>query len=140
MNSKTNLKAVIALRRSVNKLSRFEMIAVKEAGITLSQFAVLETLYHKGDLSISEIIEKTLSTSGNMTVVIDNLQKSGLVFKYSSSHDKRISIISITEKGRTLMDSVFPKHVDNINKAFTSLSLDEKEQLIHLLKKLSHYC
>ncbi|WP_242985349.1 MarR family winged helix-turn-helix transcriptional regulator [Vallitalea okinawensis] len=107
--------------------------------MTTSQFGVLEVLYHKGDLRIREIIEKTLSTGGNMTVVIDNLQKDGLVSRYPDPADRRATLISITDKGKQLMDDIFPRHLDSLNEIYDVLSKEEKEILLVLLKKLSRY-
>lgn len=104
--------------------------------MTLAQFAVLEILYHKGDLRICDIIEGTLSTGGNMTVVIENLLKEGYVSKYPDPKDRRAHVVSITEKGIQLMEEVFPAHVEHISEIFDVLSNNEKLELITLLKRL----
>lgn len=135
--SDLNLKTLIALSRATQDVQRREQRTIKEGGLTVSQFAVLEILYHKGDLRISEIIEKALSTGGNMTVVIDNLTKEDLVIRCNDPKDRRVNLISITDKGRKLVSDIFPKHLENINEIFTILTTEEKESLISLLKKLS---
>ncbi len=132
-----NLKLVIALSRSTQSLQRRGLKVVKEGGLTSSQFGVLEVLYHKGDLRISEIIEKTLSTGGNMTVVIDNLEKEKLIKRYRDPKDRRATLVSITEEGKELMEVIFPKHVDDLREIFEVLSNEEKEILFVLLKKVS---
>jgi MarR family transcriptional regulator, 2-MHQ and catechol-resistance regulon repressor len=135
--SDLNLKTLIALTRATQDVQRREQRTIKEGGLTVSQFAVLEILYHKGDLRISEIIEKALSTGGNMTVVIDNLVKEDLVKRCNDPKDRRVNLISITDKGRKLVSDIFPKHVENINEVFSTLTEEEKGHLISLLKKLS---
>ena len=132
-----NLKALIALSRCAQSVNKREYKTMKEGGLTFSQFAVLEVLYHKGDLRVSEIIDKILSTGGNMTVVIDNLAKDNLVNRCADPEDRRVSLISITEKGRKLMSEIFPKHIDNVDEIFSVLNVEEKKNLISLLKKLS---
>lgn len=72
-----------------------------------------------------------------MTVVIDNLAKEDLVRRCVDPKDRRVNLISITEKGRQLIDDIFPKHVENINEIFSVLTTEEKNNLISLLKKLS---
>lgn len=135
--SDLNLKALIALSRTAQSVQKREQRTIKEGGVTVSQFAVLEILYHKGDLRICEIIERILSTGGNMTVVIDNLVKEDLVRRCIDPKDRRVNLISITEKGRKLIDGIFPKHLENINEIFSVLTVEEKQDLITLLKKLS---
>jgi len=132
-----NLKALIALSRCSYSVHKREYKTIKEGGLTVSQFAVLEILYHKGDLKVCEIIEKILSTGGNMTVVIDNLVKQNLVVRCTDPKDRRVNLISITKQGRNLISDIFPKHLENINEIFSGLSLEEKKNLIGLLKKLS---
>lgn len=134
--SDLNLKLLIALSRSTQKVHKKEHRTIKEGGLTVSQFAVLEILYHKGDLRICEILEKALATGGNMTVVIDNLVKEDLVRRCIDPKDRRVNLISITEKGRQLISDIFPKHVENINEIFSVLTAEEKDTLISILKKL----
>jgi MarR family 2-MHQ and catechol resistance regulon transcriptional repressor len=102
------LKGVIALARANKKIERETMAFLQDHGLTLAQFAVLEVLFHKGELSIKQIIEKTLSTSGNMTVVVRNLERSGLIQRYQSPQDGRIFLIQLRDKGRDLIREVFP--------------------------------
>ncbi|WP_097025456.1 MarR family winged helix-turn-helix transcriptional regulator [Clostridium peptidivorans] len=132
-----NLKALIALSRCAQNVHKREYKTIKEGGLTVTQFAVLEILYHKGDLRVCEIIDKILSTGGNMTVVIDNLVKENLVKRCIDPKDRRVNLISITEEGRNLISEIFPKHLQNINEIFRVLTSEEKKNLISLLKKLS---
>lgn len=135
--SDLNLKALISLSRCNQTVNKRTYNTMKKGGLTISQFAVLEVLYHKGDLRISEIIEKILSTSGNMTVVVDNLEKENLVKRCPDPMDRRASLISITEAGKNLIEEIFPKHLENINELFNVLTLEEKKNLITTLKKLT---
>ena len=134
-----NLKALVALSRCFQSVRKREMKTIKAGGLTVAQFGVLEILYHKGDLRISDIIEGTLSTGGNMTVVIENLEKTGYIVRYSDPEDGRASLIRITKKGRELMDRIFPDHVENVSSVFNELSSEEKALLIQLLKRLSKH-
>ncbi len=133
----TNLKLLIGLSRSTILTHRRSSEIFKSYGLTLSQFGVLEVLYHKGDMKISEIIKSILSTGGNMTVIINNLCRDGLVKKSINKEDERSHLISITEKGENLIKEIFPKHLLDLQDRFKNLSKEEKEILIILLKKLN---
>ncbi|WP_037570799.1 MarR family winged helix-turn-helix transcriptional regulator [Spirochaeta cellobiosiphila] len=132
-----NLKLVIALLRTVQDLRKNELIYIKDSGLTIAQFGVLETLYHKGDMRVCEIIDKTLSTGGNMTVIINNLIRDGLITRYQDPEDKRAFICQLTEKGEEIIMSIWPKHLKELGKTFKNLSLEEKRQLRQLMKKLN---
>jgi MarR family 2-MHQ and catechol resistance regulon transcriptional repressor len=71
-----------------------------------------------------------------MTVVVRNLERSGLIQRYQSPQDGRIFLIQLRDKGRDLIREVFPLHQSNVKKSFHHLSKEETQKLIHLLKKL----
>src|SRR5260221_11209712 len=57
-------------------------------GLSISQFAVLEALYHLGPMRQNEIGAKTLRTPANLTLVIDNLEKASLVTRARAADDR----------------------------------------------------
>ena len=105
-------------------------------GLTLSQFAVLEALYHLGPLSQRQIGQKILRSSGNITMVIDNLEKRGLVQRKRSETDRRFFIVHLTHKGHALISEIFPPHADVIAKELSALTAAEQDTLGSLCKKL----
>lgn len=135
--TETNIQTLRALNRCSQNVHKKELSIIKDSGLTASQFEVLEVLYDLGDLRICDIIEKILATGGNMTVVIDNLAKDGLVQQCMDPQDKRVKLIRITEKGKSLMDDLMPRYLDNINSIFKDLSESEKQNLREILIKLS---
>lgn len=131
-----DLKVIITLSRCFQSVRRAEEVWIKEKGVTLAQFGVIELLYHKGEMNVREIIKKTLSTAGNMTVVIDNLEKEGYITRDKNKNDKREYIIRISEKGNSFIESFFPEHIKNISKLLSVLTEEEKNKLTEILKKL----
>lgn len=109
---------------------------MKEFGLTPSQFMVLEVLYHKGDMRVCEITEKILTSGGNMTVVIQNLLKENYVIKKETPGDRRSYRLSLTEKGKNIMEEVFPKHLNIMKDTMEGLEEVEKQTLIELLRKM----
>ena len=132
-----NLKLVIALSRTQLSLGRELQSFLTRYKLTVAQFGVLEALYHKGDMRICELIDKTLSTSGNMTVVIKNLEKEGLVNRRCNPEDRRAFLIHLTPKGETLIKEVFNLHLIELNRFFKLVTEEEKQQLHQLLKKVN---
>ena len=130
-----DLSTLVVFTRAEHTIHRKEYQTIKESGLTPAQFGVLEALYNKGDLRINELIEKILTTSGNITVVIKNLEKEGLIQKNADPKDKRSCIVSLTDKGKQYIEAVLPKHIDNIRDIFSILSDEEKRVLKGILKK-----
>ncbi|MBU3811691.1 MAG: MarR family transcriptional regulator [Candidatus Niameybacter stercoravium] len=136
--NKLDLSTLVVFTRAENMIHRKEYQTIKESGLTPAQFGVLEVLYNKGDLKIYEIMEKILTTSGNITVVIKNLEKDGLIKRNADPQDKRSCILSITDKGKELIENILPKHIDNIRNIFGILSDEEKIVLKNILKKFKN--
>ncbi|MBN1468356.1 MAG: MarR family transcriptional regulator [Fusobacteriaceae bacterium] len=131
-----NLKLFVVLNKCSITVGRKSEKTIRPTGLTIPQFSVLEILYNKGDLKVGDIIEKSLSTVGNISLVIDNLCKLGYTEKKKCTLDKRITYVTLTEKGRKLMDNMWTPHVEEMDNIMSVLDLEEKETLISLLKKL----
>jgi MarR family 2-MHQ and catechol resistance regulon transcriptional repressor len=106
------------------------------AGLTISQFGVLEALHHKGPLCQRDIAAKILKSTGNITLVIDNLEKQELVKRERTSEDRRYLTIRLTGKGEALIGTVFADVEAAIIAEMNALSQDEQEMLGRLCKKL----
>lgn len=130
-----NLKLVIALSRTHLSFGRALQVFLNEYGLTAAQFGVLEALYHLGEMRICELIDKTLSTSGNMTVVIRNLEKEGLIERKTNPVDKRAFNIVLTPEGEKKIKVAFEAHLALIDQFFNNLDREEKLELQKLLKK-----
>ena len=137
-----NEKEVIALSTYVKLMRSVESITARihkhlaSAGLTLSQFAVLEALYHLGPLYQREIGQKLLRSSGNITMVIDNLEKQGYVRRERKKEDRRFMMVRLTDEGFELISNVFPPHAAVIAREMSVLSTREQETLAQLCKKL----
>ncbi len=104
--------------------------------LTYSQFAVLETLYHLGHMTQSEISTKVLKSGSNMTTVIDNLERDGFVRRERDAKDRRVIHVHLTEAGNGKIEAVLPGHVAALVDEFNVLSANEQETLGELCKKL----
>jgi MarR family 2-MHQ and catechol resistance regulon transcriptional repressor len=130
------LDAFVKLMRAANSVSTATNTELAAADLTVSQFAVLEVLYHAGPLCLTEIARKILTTGGNLTLVVKNLEKRGLVQRKQSSEDRRYFALHLTAKGKHLIAEVFPKQAESISHVLEALTLEEQSQLARLCKKL----
>ena len=130
------LLTYVRLMRAANTLRGFAARQLGDSGLTLTQFAVLEALYHLGPMALSDVARKILTTGGNLTMVVGNLDKRGLVSRKCSAEDARVYILSLTSKGRTLIAGVFPNHAAALTGAFEILTPSEQQQLGELCRKL----
>jgi MarR family 2-MHQ and catechol resistance regulon transcriptional repressor len=126
----------IQLFRSFNKIRTKESLYIQSFDLTMNQFQVLEVLYHRGDLSVGAITKLTMGTPGNVTVVVRNLKRDGFINSICDPKDKRSSILSITQKGKDIIEQLFPNHAKNLKSYFEALDEDEMQTLFSLLRKL----
>lgn len=130
------LDAYIKLRRAVNAVSLREGEVMRAAGLTESQFGALEALLHLGPLCQHELAGKVLKSAGNMTTVVDNLERRGLVKRRRDGEDRRVVTVHLTASGRDLVRAVFPRVVEVLVDAFSTLSATEQQQLAALCRRL----
>ncbi len=110
--------------------------SIAGTGLCLSDFTALEALLHKGPLTIGQIQEKVLLTSGSMTAAIDRLDKLGCVTRESTGADRRARLVRLTDHGRKLIRAAFRRHAKDMEAAVSVLDDAERKQLYDLSKKL----
>ena len=133
---KRTLDTFIKLTRCTNSLMARLAERNTIGDLTYSQFAVLEALYHLGPLTQGEISAKILKSGSNITTVIDNLERDGLVRRERDAKDRRVIYVHLTEAGSRKIEEVFPMHVAALVEEFSVLSATEQETLGELCRKL----
>lgn len=133
--AETELSVLIGLHRAANAIDRETARVASAHGLTLGQFAVLEALYHKGDMTVGQVQRKILSSSGTIPLIVNNLEKRGYLTRRPDDADRRRCILHITDKGRSLIAVVFPENERVIVAAMECWTDEEKRQLSTLLKK-----
>jgi MarR family transcriptional regulator, 2-MHQ and catechol-resistance regulon repressor len=134
--STTSLNTFIYFTRAANSLEGRLFSQDLLQGLTQSQFGVLEMLYHLGSLCQGELSHKLIRSTGNMTLILDNLEKQKLVERERDELDRRQVHIHLTPKGKEQIETVFPKVVKRIEREFSILSLEEQIELGKLCKIL----
>ncbi|MGX7104577.1 MarR family winged helix-turn-helix transcriptional regulator [Globicatella sanguinis] len=135
----STIHANIVFRQAARTVELNTGDAIREAGLTQTQFGILDVLYVLGDMTINRIKEKTLATSGNMTVVLKNMERDGYITRKVCPNDKRSFEFSITALGRQKFEEVLPKHRQIIDEVFSIYTEAERQELIRLLKKFKQF-
>lgn len=133
------VKSMVVMRKAFRTIDAKVSESFREFGLTPTQFGVLDVLFAKeGAMKIGELIDSMLATSGNMTVVIKNMEKNGWVTRMTCPTDKRAYLVTLTEAGRDLIQKALPAHIVAVEETFSVLTEEEQEQLIELLKKFKN--
>ena len=131
-----DLTLVVAVSRALRRIHAETDVLLRERGVTTAQFAVLELLLHRGEQSVGEIGERILMTPGNLTVVIRNLERCGLIVRKPDPADRRVGRISLSAKGRKLIGSLFPEHERAVRRSLAVLSEGEKRTVVRLMNRV----
>ena len=126
----------VKLARAYATLNRESVKDIRRYGLTQPQFGVIECLGHLGEMNIGELSKKMLVSGGNMTCVVDNLEKEGLVRRQHSESDRRAVIVALTEQGMTLFKEIFPQHAKVLTGLMAVLPESEQAELSRILKNL----
>ncbi len=132
----STLKTFVKLIRAAESVNARVHRHLKANGLTESQFAALEALLHLGPLNQQQIAKKILKSSGNITMVIDNLEKRNLVGRERGVNDRRVVTIQLTGEGHRLIREVFPRHAAVIENEMNILTKTEREELGRLCRKV----
>lgn len=135
--------AVVAAVRAYVKLMRAQRgvvarlePALAACALTLTQLGVLEAVLHLGPLTHRELGRKLLTSPGNLTDVVDKLERRGLVRRVRGEQDRRQVRVELTGEGRAMIEDIFPRHAADIARAMAGLDPAELEELGRLLRKL----
>jgi MarR family 2-MHQ and catechol resistance regulon transcriptional repressor len=130
----TALNTFIKIIRAAESVSSRVNLELAKSNLTESQYYILDTLLHLGPLSQKELGAKIFRSGGNITMVIDNLEKRGLVIRERGKKDRRFFTIYLTKEGNALIEKVFPKQLKNIVSEMEVLSETEQVEFQRLLK------
>jgi MarR family 2-MHQ and catechol resistance regulon transcriptional repressor len=130
------LDAYIKLMRAAASVSARIHRHLPEADLTVGQFAVLEALHHLGPMFQRDLCTKLLMSGGNLTMVVDNLEKRGLVRRERPEDNRRLVRVSLTATGRRTIAKVFPVHAASVADEFAVLTAEEQEELGRICRKL----
>ena len=133
---KRALSAYTKLMRAAESVTGRTTRILTASNLTISQFGILEVLFHKGSLCQRELAVKILKSTGNITMVIDNLEKHNLVRRERAHDDRRFITIHLTESGRVLIEKVFPLIMAAIVTEMSILQESEQEELAKLCRRI----
>lgn len=137
----TNIPAIMAVTRLLGTAAELEKaleVYLSEHGVSLSRFYVLTMLrrYEPDGLKPTDLADKIGVTRGNMTGLVDGLEKAGLITRQDSTTDRRIVYIRLSSQGQKLLDQILPEHLRRIESVMTQLNDSELKKLTSNLEKI----
>lgn len=138
-DTKRALKLWVVMMKCTASIAEQDRKSIARFGLIPTEFAVLESLYHKGPLRLNDVGKNLLLTSGSITYFIDKLEKQGLVKRMACPNDRRVTHACLTDAGRERIEAIFPQHAETLREILGGLSAEEQEIATVLLRKLGMY-
>ena len=126
----------LVMMKAMRALTRYATAGIEDTGLGLSDFGVLEILLHKGPLPVNTIGPIVDLTPGSISIAVDRLVAKGLVSRVESAEDRRVRIVALTSRGRSLIVTAFRKHAGQMKTVFSELRPEELRGFELALKKV----
>ncbi|WP_119301072.1 MarR family winged helix-turn-helix transcriptional regulator [Dongia deserti] len=126
------------LLRVMRLAAHLERDFAANCAVKPGEFQVLAALRRRDPLPMraTELARAAILTTGAMTAVLDRLEEEGLVRREIDSEDRRARRVTITEKGRTIIDRALDQRMARHRALNAVLTIDERETLSAILRKL----
>ncbi|WP_027368729.1 MarR family winged helix-turn-helix transcriptional regulator [Desulfocurvibacter africanus] len=128
-----------ALIEFYEKFSSWEQGVVKETGLTLPQMHTLEILGSFGNLRMKELAQKMGITTGALTVLVDRVERQGLVTRKPHETDRRSIRVELTPEGDRHFQEHHALHTQLTHELVSSLAPSEADALLVILQKLNSH-
>jgi len=128
----------LVLWRAYRSLRAHSDASMRRLGLIESDFAVLESVFHKGPTQVNTLGRNVGLASSSITAAVDRLEHRGLVCRQGDRHDRRSRLVTLTEQGNRLIAFAFSAHQKAMEETAAALSLEERDQLLGLLRKWEH--
>ena len=129
--------ALYILHQVNNSLNKCEAEVFKKVGLSLPQYMVLETIIYIGNpCTPSEVANFSDRNANSITLLIDRMEKRGLVTRVRDLKDRRTVRLSITEKGMAAYKRASKPHKQLLREMIPTLNTEEIQELIRLLNKI----
>lgn len=132
------MPVVRELVRAYQAFRSYDDAHIRQLGLTSSQFDAVATLGNTPGMTFKQLAEKTLTTKGELTGIIDRLEKKGLVRREVPPEDRRSFIAVLTPEGERVFQETFPAHIAHLKQRFERLDRQELEEIRVALEKIKN--
>jgi DNA-binding MarR family transcriptional regulator len=136
MENKDLLHSFVMNMQTINRYLRSMGTNQSENPVTRVQWLLLRHLQRNGSCTIGELAEHLDVRSSTMSQMVDRLEKNGIVYRSAGQKDARVKTVSLSEKGKEIIQDRELLWVDSLAQPFQNFSTEEKETLLNLMDKL----
>jgi DNA-binding MarR family transcriptional regulator len=124
----------VFMHRSMRGWGRF----AKSTGLSMPQFGLLMQMHHKGACGMSEVSERFDITPAAASQLVDKLVQNGFVQRVEDPNDRRAKLLSLTDKGRNLIQQGIEERYLWVEELAGKLTAEERAQVSEALNLMTH--
>lgn len=118
------------MHRSMRSFGLF----AKSNGLSMSQISILMQMHYKGSYAVSKISEQYDISVAGASQLVDKLVHSGYVQRIEDPHDRRAKLLSLTDKGKELIQLGIEERYRWMDQMVEKLSPEERAQVSDAFK------
>jgi DNA-binding MarR family transcriptional regulator len=127
----------LLLDRAAGRVSSAVQKVLRDSGLTLERWRILDLLAEREGMTMSEIANAVVVTGPTLTRIVDDLATKALVHREVDVHDRRRVLVHLTPRGQRLRRSLRPAVAEAEAEALSALTDDQRSTLSALLTRLT---
>ncbi|HEX8075888.1 MAG TPA: MarR family transcriptional regulator [Thermoleophilaceae bacterium] len=112
------------------------MALAQEFELAPQQMGALKALRQRGSIPMNELADVLMCDSSNVTGIVDRLEHRGLVVRQPASHDRRVKLLELTERGEELGREI-GRRMSQPPPGLAALSAADQRALRDILRRAS---
>ncbi|MBU5441071.1 MarR family transcriptional regulator [Paenibacillus sp. MSJ-34] len=136
MESRDVISFISKIREKVNRFIVSEMAKRGIEGIAASHGDIIYALFKTPRLTMADISRRINKDKSTVTALVDKLVRLGYVTKERDVEDTRVVYVALTDKGKELQPIFESVSKELLDLFYLGISEKEKENLLHILKKI----
>jgi len=119
------------IRAAMKKIDKILGNQLGNYGVNIPQSFILLCLQDQNGITLKEIGNKTLIDSSSMTVLVDKLEKNGLVERKPDPDDRRAIRVFITARGKNIAREIKKIEIDFNSRLYDLLGEGNQKEFVH---------
>ncbi|WP_269431706.1 MarR family winged helix-turn-helix transcriptional regulator [Bacillus sp. JCM 19034] len=120
--------------------NKMEREVLSEYGLSWTSFSILYDLWIEQSMETKKIAESVGVTKATVSNVTNTLERKGFCYRLVDKRDRRITYVTITDKGKLVMEELYPRFHKGEAEIVSSLTVDEQKNMSKLLRKVIKDC
>ncbi|MGM0904565.1 MAG: MarR family transcriptional regulator [Bacillota bacterium] len=116
--------------------NKMEQEVLSEYGLSWTAFSMLYDMWIWESIETKKLAESAGVTKATVSNITKTLERKELCYRKGDNRDRRITYVALTEKGRQVMESLYPRFHKGEIEIVSSLSVDEQKRMSKYLRKV----